>query len=175
MIGLLLGAWSIKHGDSLQCLIMYPWIVWTWALLAVKEIARGMSKPLQRTWKALLRIGRYLQKVPRRPYFFRWQDEPQKLFFTDSNWAGCERSRRSTSGGVMYRGSHVVKHWSRTQAAVALSSAEAELAALIKGSTEVLGARNVTCVVRWENIWVPNFLRTAAQPRGQCSGPELEE
>ena len=37
------------------------------------------------------------------------------------------------------RGSHLVKHWSRTQSGVALSSGEAELYALVKGSTETLG------------------------------------
>ena len=37
------------------------------------------------------------------------------------------------------RGKHLIKHWSRTQTCVALSSGEAELYAIAKGSTETLG------------------------------------
>ena len=38
------------------------------------------------------------------------------------------------------RGRHCLSHWSRTQATVALSSAEAELNAALKGAVELLGA-----------------------------------
>ena len=36
-------------------------------------------------------------------------------------------------------GTHLLRHWSRTQAGVALSSGEAELVSLVKGSCEILG------------------------------------
>ena len=41
------------------------------------------------------------------------------------------------------RGSHLLAHWSSTQATVALSSAEAELNALIKATSETLGIMNM--------------------------------
>ena len=50
-------------------------------------------------------------------------------------------SRRSTSGGLVQLGSHVIKHWSTTQATVALSSAEAEYAALVKAASNLLGVQ----------------------------------
>ena len=59
--------------------------------------------------------------------------------FSDSNWAGCRRTARSTSGGVMMRGTHYLKSWSSTQKNVTLSSAEAELLAAVKASGEALG------------------------------------
>ena len=62
---------------------------------------------------------------------------------TDSDWAGCVKTRKSTSGGVVMRGVHTIKHWSTTQSTVALSSAEAELIALVKGGSEALGARSL--------------------------------
>ena len=61
----------------------------------------------------------------------------------DSNFAGCSRTRKSTSGGVVCWGSGVVKSWSKTQATIALSSGEAELAAVIKGAAEGLGLKAV--------------------------------
>ena len=42
-------------------------------------------------------------------------------------------------------GSHFLKGWSRTQNHVTLSSAEAELIALVKCSAELLGFRSVMC------------------------------
>ena len=41
------------------------------------------------------------------------------------------------------RGKHLLAHWSSTQATVALSSAEAELNALIKATSESLGIMNM--------------------------------
>ena len=63
--------------------------------------------------------------------------------YSDSDWAGCVKTRRSTSGGVLLHGKHLVHHWSSTQATVALSSAEAELNAIVKGMAEVIGAKGM--------------------------------
>merc|ERR1712062_809400 len=49
------------------------------------------------------------------------------LGFSDADWAGCQRTRRSTLGGTILLGDHLLKAWSRTQATFALSSAESEL------------------------------------------------
>ena len=59
--------------------------------------------------------------------------------YSDSNWAGCRRTRKSSSGGVVMLGDHCIKSWSKTQAVVAKSSAEAELYGVVRGATEGLG------------------------------------
>lgn len=41
------------------------------------------------------------------------------------------------------RGSHVIKHWSSNQTTVALSSAEAELSGIYKGSAQGLGLHSL--------------------------------
>ena len=46
---------------------------------------------------------------------------------------------KSTSGGAFMYGPCTVKTWSSTQAVVALSSAEAELYALVKAATQAIG------------------------------------
>ena len=40
-------------------------------------------------------------------------------------------------------GAHVLKHWSKTQACVSLSSGEAELYSLVKGSTEAISMQHM--------------------------------
>jgi hypothetical protein len=111
---------------------------------ASKEIARGMATPTLKDAIKLKKLIRYLLGAKRRATLFRWQDPPCMIDgFTDSDWAGCPKTRRSTSGGVLLHGQHLVHHWSSTQTVVALSSMEAELNAIVKGVAEVLGLRNL--------------------------------
>ena len=111
---------------------------------SAKEISRRMARPSQRDWALLKRAGRYLVGAPRAVHTFFWQRE-QTLLETsvDSDWAGCTSTCRSTSGGVVRLGSHLIKSWSSTQATVAMSSAEAELFSLTKGAAVSLGLMSV--------------------------------
>ena len=107
---------------------------------SVKEICRGMSDPKVGDQKKLRRLGRYLRSHPRQVMRYDWQDRIEGLTgYSDSDWAGCRRTSRSTSGGVMMIGDHFIRSWSSTQKSVTLSSGEAELVALVKLSTEMLG------------------------------------
>ena len=63
----------------------------------------------------------------------------QLNIFVDSDWAGEVTTRRSTSGGLIIHGSHIVNHWSKLQATIALSSGEAELNSAVKGVSEGIG------------------------------------
>ena len=65
---------------------------------------------------------------------FEWPGEPkERVLATDSDWGGNEVDRTSTSGGVFSLGLHCVKTWYVTQQDIALSSAEAELYAMVEG------------------------------------------
>ena len=59
--------------------------------------------------------------------------------YADTDLAGCRRTRRSTSGGLIMFESHPIRHWTTTQPAIALSSGEAELVGIVKGATHALG------------------------------------
>ena len=100
-----------------------------------------MANPDGSVMEKAQRLARYLIGKPRVLLWYPYQDEPTTIDgYTDSDWAGCKRTRRSTSGGCLRHGSHLIKTWSRTQAVTALSSAEAELYGAVKTSAEVLGA-----------------------------------
>ena len=62
---------------------------------------------------------------------------------TDADWAGCRRSRKSTSGGTISIGEHCIKAWSKTQAVIAKSSAESELYGVVRGACEALGVKTL--------------------------------
>ena len=106
---------------------------------AVKEAARAMSKPRRSHLGLVKKIGKYLKGAPRLVSHFRWQRQPSTITaFTDSDWAGCSRTARSTSGGVVTIGEHTIKTHCRQQKVVALSSAEADLYAMVSASAEAL-------------------------------------
>ena len=107
---------------------------------ATKEICRGMANPTRGDKKKLKRLARYLIGRPRLVSKFRYQEEPWEVDgFSDSDWAGCKRTAKSTSGGVIMCGAHCIKSWSATQNNITLSSGEAELVACVKMSAELLG------------------------------------
>ena len=75
---------------------------------------------------------------------YLWQAEAEApAGYSGSDWAGDRATGKSTSGGLVMLGMHLVKSWSRTQDYVTLSSAEAELVALGKLAMETLGIRSM--------------------------------
>ncbi len=52
-----------------------------------------------------------MSKHPRLVVEYCWQDDADEVVvFTDSDWGGCTRSRRSTSVGTVMRGDTVIVH-----------------------------------------------------------------
>jgi hypothetical protein len=111
---------------------------------AMKEVCRNMSKPTKDDWPLVKRVARYLLNSPRLVLNMRKQALPDKIVvWTDSDYAGCTRTRKSTSGGLIMFGSHCIKSWSSTQDVVALSSGEAEYYAMVKAVSQAIGVRNL--------------------------------
>ena len=107
---------------------------------ATKEAAKRMANPRKPDWMLLKRIGRCLAGASRLVQTMKWQAGPLGLStYIDSDWAGDKKTCKSTSGGMVFRGDHLIKSWSTNQQVVALSSGEAELYAQIKGAAQTLG------------------------------------
>ncbi|MDP6494880.1 MAG: reverse transcriptase domain-containing protein, partial [Dehalococcoidia bacterium] len=104
---------------------------------AVKECCRWMSAPTELALRALKRVGRFVEGQPRlvlKMNFENTEENSQVDVYVDSDYAGCPRTRKSTSGGCVMMGTHLIKSWSSTQNnAISLSSGEAELYAAVKG------------------------------------------
>ena len=75
---------------------------------------------------------------------FNYQNELKEVaIWTDTDFAGCRRTRKSTSGGVAMLGNHMVKSWCSTQSIVSLSSGESEYSSIVKGSSIGLGIKSM--------------------------------
>ena len=94
--------------------------------------------------EALKRAVRFLIGLPRLVWNFPFQKHTSDLkVYVDTDFGGCQATRRSTSGGVAMRGLHPIKHWSLTQTTIALSSGEAELGGICRGAAIALGLQSL--------------------------------
>ena len=110
---------------------------------SAKEICRFMSAPMETSMMALKRLGRYLKDHKRLVYTYPWQEASGIDVYSDTDWSGCPRTRRSTSGGCVMFGRHVIRTWSSTQPLVTLSSGEAEFYGLVKAAGAGLGHQSM--------------------------------
>ena len=103
-----------------------------------------MSQPKIKHWKALRRLVLYVARARWLKYCFDWQEAGQDIIaYVDTDFVGCRETRRSTNGGLLFHGKHLIKQWATTQKVVVLSSAEAELGGIVKGAGEALGLQSI--------------------------------
>ena len=128
---------------------------------ATKEICREMAGPRRSSWMRVKRLARYLLLREAAEFRFGWlYEEPGLDLFTDSDWAGCRRTRKSTTGGVVMRGPHCLKTWSVTQGPIALSSAEAEYYSMVDGVIKAMGIQSLGKEVGLSHLSGPIRLHT---------------
>ena len=109
-------------------------------MYCAKELTRHMATPTTVDLGEGGEIGEVFEKQTQVRFWYTFQETPCQLeTYSDTDWAGCRRARRSTTGGYTVAGSHLIKMWCKTQAVVALSSAEAELYGLVRASAETMG------------------------------------
>ena len=94
---------------------------------AVKGLARRMQQPNTKNMQAHKRLVRFLKGSPRcLVVYHRQPEQPIVNVFSDSDWAGCAKTRRSTSSSYVMLGGHHLAASATTQHVVATSSGEAE-------------------------------------------------
>ena len=105
---------------------------------------RAMSVPTEVDESRLIRLLRYLRGFPKMALLMKKGSGIDKIRgFVDSDFAGCRRTRRSTSGGCLLWGSSMIRWWSKTQPTIALSTGETELGAMAKGMVEGIGLSSI--------------------------------
>ena len=138
-----------------------------------KEACRRMADPALEDFEVIKRLARFMRGIEEVAWEFRWQDDEDAAVlraYADSDWAGCLRSRKSTSGGVMALGKHALRSWASTQGTVATSSAEAELYSLAEAASRALGMQSALeefgCSVRVVVLTDSSAAKAFASTRG---------
>ncbi|GJV92437.1 hypothetical protein Tco_1540250 [Tanacetum coccineum] len=111
-------------------------------MFAVCLCARFQVTPKVSHLHAVKRIFRYLKHQPKLGLWYP-KDSPFHLeAFSDSDYAGDNHDRRSTSGGCQYLGRRLVSWQCKKQTIVAISSTEAEYVAAASCCAQVLWMQN---------------------------------
>ena len=123
------------------------------AQFTIRWLAQRMSSPTNVAWKVLRHLCSYLMGTSG---FCVGLGEPEQgegitvksgtgksiiEVHTDSDWAGCVRTRKSVSCGVIAWDQQFQCSASRTQATIALSSGEAEYNSAVSGAIDGLFVR----------------------------------
>ena len=107
---------------------------------AVSVMSRFAAKPLPEHKKIVQGIFRYLKGSLHLKLTFRGALK-DLTGYTDSDWSGCQDTRRSTSGYIFMIGSAVVSWSAKRQATVALSSCESEYIGYTQAAKEAIWLR----------------------------------
>ena len=121
---------------------------------AVQQLSQYMSNPTSVHQQAAYRILRYLKGTPGSGIFLSATGTPQLRAFSDSDWAGCQDSRKSTTDFVIYLGSSLVSWQSKKQSTVSRSSSEAEYRAMA----------TTTCELQWLTYLLQDFRHNFTKP-----------
>jgi hypothetical protein len=91
----------------------------------VNTLSQVQVEPRHEHWIAAKHVLRYIRGTINYGLRYTASSDIQLHGFTDSNWAGNAKDRKSTSGMCFSLGSAMISWGSRKQKSVALSTAEA--------------------------------------------------
>ncbi|GKE44233.1 retrovirus-related pol polyprotein from transposon TNT 1-94, partial [Tanacetum coccineum] len=93
---------------------------------AICMCARYQARPTEKLLHTVKRIFRYLRRTVNRGLWYPKDSSIALTAFADADHAGCQDTRRSTSGSMQFLGDRLVSWSSKRQKSAAISSTEAE-------------------------------------------------
>ncbi len=111
-------------------------------------LSRFLSNPGLDHWVAAKRVLRYLQRTKDYMLTYRKSDQLEIIGYSDSDFAGCQDSRKSTSGYIYLLAEGAISWKSAKQSLVASSTMAAEFIACYEASNHGLWLRNFVTGLR---------------------------
>ncbi|GJW04050.1 retrovirus-related pol polyprotein from transposon TNT 1-94, partial [Tanacetum coccineum] len=99
-------------------------------VFAVCMCARYQSRPTKKHLEAVKRVFRYLQGTINMGLWYPKDTAMALTAYADADHAGCQDTRRSTSGSAQFLGDKLVSWSSKKQTSTSISSTEAEYIAM---------------------------------------------
>ncbi|GJZ28697.1 retrovirus-related pol polyprotein from transposon TNT 1-94 [Tanacetum coccineum] len=99
-------------------------------VFAVCMCARYQSKPTKKHLEAVKRVFQYLQGTINMGLWYPKDTAMALIAYADADHAGCQDTRRSTSGSAQFLGDKLVSWSSKKQTSTSISSTEAEYIAM---------------------------------------------
>lgn len=105
---------------------------------AVRKLSQYLESPLNHHWVAVKRVLRYLWTTRTKGLTYDGKKGTNVIGYSDSDYAGCRVSRKSTSGYVFLLAGAAISWKSKKQSVVATSSCEAEYVAICLAAKEAI-------------------------------------
>ncbi|GJY69273.1 retrovirus-related pol polyprotein from transposon TNT 1-94 [Tanacetum coccineum] len=109
---------------------------------AICMCARYQARPTEKHLHAVKRIFRYLKGTVNRGLWYPKDSSIALTAFADADHAGCQDTRRSTSGSMQFLGDRLVSWSSKRQKSTAISSTKAEYIAMSGCCAQILWMRS---------------------------------
>ncbi|GJT05629.1 hypothetical protein Tco_0840091 [Tanacetum coccineum] len=109
---------------------------------AVYMCARYLAKPIKKHLHAVKRIFKYLRGTVNKGLWYPKDSSIALTAYADADHAGCQDTRRSTSGCIQLLGDRLVSWSSKRQKSAVISSTEAEYIAFSGCCAQVLWMRS---------------------------------
>ena len=109
---------------------------------AVGVLGRYQSNPGLDHWKATKKIFRYLQGTKDHMLTYKRSDHLEVIGYSDSDFAGCVDTRKSTFGYLFLLAGGAISWKSAKQSVIAASTMEAEFVACFEATVHGLWLRN---------------------------------
>ncbi|KAK8933315.1 hypothetical protein KSP39_PZI015777 [Platanthera zijinensis] len=113
----------------------------------VSKVSQFMAAPTVSQWESVLRIVRYVKKDPGLGISYKDRGHSNLEAYSDSDWAGCLATRKSTTRFIVFMGGNLVSWKSKKQTTVARSSVEAEYRAMSHTVAEIMWVRQILCEI----------------------------
>ncbi|KAK9069547.1 hypothetical protein SSX86_011451 [Deinandra increscens subsp. villosa] len=110
---------------------------------AVQQVCLFMHDPREPHFQFLKRILRYIRGTISFGLHLAPSRSTHLTAYSDSDWAGCPDSRRSTSGYCVYLGDNLISWSSKRQPTISRSSAEAEYRGVANAVAKTSWIRNL--------------------------------
>ncbi|GJW47457.1 retrovirus-related pol polyprotein from transposon TNT 1-94 [Tanacetum coccineum] len=111
-------------------------------VFAVCMCARYQAKPTKKHLEAIKRVFRYLRGTIHMGLWYPKDNAMALTAYADADHAGCQDTRRSTSGSAQFLGEKLVSWSSKKQRSTAISTTEAEYIAMSGCCAQILWMRS---------------------------------
>nr|GFA94328.1 uncharacterized mitochondrial protein AtMg00810-like [Tanacetum cinerariifolium] len=109
---------------------------------AICMCAMYQARPTKKHVHAVKRIFRYFRRTVNQGLWYPKDSSVALTAFADADHAGCQDTRRSTSGSVQFLGERLISWSSKRQKSAAISSTKAEYIALSGCCAQILWMRS---------------------------------
>nr|GEX09217.1 uncharacterized mitochondrial protein AtMg00810-like [Tanacetum cinerariifolium] len=130
------------HYCGMICTLLYLTASRPDLQFAICMCVRYQARPTEKHLHAVKRIFRYLRGTVHRGLWYPKDSSISLTAFAYADHAGCQDTRRSTSGSVQFLGERLISWLSKRQKSAVISSTEAEYIALSGCCAQTLWMRS---------------------------------